>query len=158
MQREQAGGVRGHERDDELIEAAELVIEELGAAAQFPQRDAGGIANGIAGPGPQRGQLGDQCRRRMAGEPGPQVIGAGQDQGPGLVDGLGPLSARTALGHHQCPDRLDGAVPALGGAAGPAGLRGPRCADGVQRAGACPGGGGPAGQSGRLPRHGSRPR
>jgi hypothetical protein len=70
VQREQAGGMGGDERDDELIEAAELVIEELGAAAQFPQCDAGGIANDIAGPGPQRGQLGDECRRRMAGEPG----------------------------------------------------------------------------------------
>jgi hypothetical protein len=29
----------------------------------------------------------------VRGEPGAQVFGAGHDQGPGLVDGLGPLGA-----------------------------------------------------------------
>ena len=52
------------------------------------------------------------------GEPGAQVFGAGHDQGPGLVDGLGPLGAGAALGDHQRPDRLHRAVAALGGAAG----------------------------------------
>ena len=70
-----------------------------------------------------------------AGEPGPQVVGAGHDQRPGLVDGLGPLGAGAALGDHQRADRLDGAVPALRRAAGPAGLGGPGGADGVQRVG-----------------------
>src|SRR5712691_5836220 len=40
-----------------------------------------------------------------------------------------------ALGDHQRPDRLHRAVPALGRAAGPAGLRGPGSADRVQRVG-----------------------
>ena len=71
----------------------------------------------------------------MAGEPGPEVIGTGQDQGPGLVDGLGAFAGGAALGDHERPDRLDGAVPALGRAGCPAGLRGPRGADRVQRIG-----------------------
>src|SRR5260370_37812853 len=71
----------------------------------------------------------------MPGEPGPQVIRAGQDQGPGLVDGPRAFSGGAAPGDHQGPDRLDGAVPALGRAAGPAGLRGPRGADRVQGVG-----------------------
>ena len=121
--------------DDELVEAPELAVEELGAPAQLPQRDAGGIADGVAGPGPQRRQLADQGGDRVPGEPRAQVIGAGHDQGPGLVDGLGPLGAGAALGDHQRPDRLHGAVPALGRAAGPARLRGPGRADRIQRVG-----------------------
>ena len=71
----------------------------------------------------------------MPGEPGPQVIGPGQDQGPGLVDGLGSLGAGAALGDHQRADRLHGAIAALRRAAGPAGLGGAGGADGVQRVG-----------------------
>jgi hypothetical protein len=71
----------------------------------------------------------------VLGEPGPQVIGAGQDQGPGLVDGPGAFSGGAALGDHQRADRLHGAVAALGRAAGPAGLGGPGGADGIQRVG-----------------------
>ena len=88
-------------------------LEELSAPSQLAQRDAGGIANGAAGAGPQRCQAGDQGSRGVLGKAGSQVIGAGLDQGPGLVDGLDPLGAGTALGDHQRPDRLDGAVPAL---------------------------------------------
>jgi hypothetical protein len=54
------------------------------------------------------------------------------DQGPGLVDGLDPLGAGAALGDHQRPDRLDGTIPALRRAAGPAGLRGPGGADSIE--------------------------
>src|SRR5260370_3583173 len=68
----------------------------------------------------------------MPGEPGPQVIRAGRDWGGGLVDGPRAFSGGAAPGDHQGRDRLDGAVPALGRAAGPAGLRGPRGADRVQ--------------------------
>src|SRR6476646_2635895 len=71
----------------------------------------------------------------MAGEPGPQVRWPGQDQGPGLVDGLGPLGAGAALGDHQRADRLHCAVAALGRAAGPAGLGSTGSADRVQRVG-----------------------
>ncbi len=132
---EQAGCAGGHERDDELVEAFELAVEELGAPSQLPQGDAGGVADDIAGAGPQRRQAGDQAGGRVAGEPGPQVIGAGQDQGPGLVDRLGPLGAGRALGDHQRADRLHGAVAALRRAAGPAGLGGPGGADRIQRVG-----------------------
>ena len=90
IQSEQAGRPGRHERDDERIEARELAIEELGASSQFPQGDPGGVADGVAGAGPQRRQLGDQVSGGVPGEAGPQVIGAGQDQGPGLVDRLGP--------------------------------------------------------------------
>ena len=58
VQGEQAGGAGGDERDDELVEALELAVEELGAPAQLAQRDAGGVADDVAGPGPQRRQLG----------------------------------------------------------------------------------------------------
>jgi len=71
----------------------------------------------------------------VLGEPGPQVIGPGQDQGPGLVDRLGAFSHGAALGDHQRADRLDRAVPALRRAAGPAGLGGPGRADGIQQVG-----------------------
>ena len=71
----------------------------------------------------------------MPGEPGPQVIRAGQDQRTGLVDGLGPLVAGAALGDHQRPDRLHRPIASLGRPGRPAGLRGPRRADRVQRIG-----------------------
>jgi hypothetical protein len=71
----------------------------------------------------------------VPGEPGPQIIRAGQDQGPGLVDRPGAFSCGAAPGDHQRADRLDRAVPALWRAAGPAGLRGPGRADGIQRVG-----------------------
>src|ERR1039457_5506902 len=61
------------------------------------------------------------------------VSGPGHHKGPGLVDRLDPLGAHAALGHHQHPDRLHGAVPALRRAAGPAGLGCPRSADSIQR-------------------------
>src|SRR5947207_10153266 len=64
--------------------ALELAAGELRATSQLAQRDAGGVADGAAGPGAQRGQLGDQGSRGVPGEAGPQIIGAGQDQGPGL--------------------------------------------------------------------------
>ena len=41
----------GDEGDDELFEAFELGVEELRAPSQLPQRDPGGIADGVAGPG-----------------------------------------------------------------------------------------------------------
>jgi hypothetical protein len=108
---------------------------ELRASSQLAQRDPGGVADGAAGAGPQRCGLGHQGDYGVAGEPGPQVVGPGHDQGPGLVDGLGPLGAGAALGDHERADRLDGAVPAFRRAAGPAGLRGPGGADGVERVG-----------------------
>ena len=70
---------------------------------------------------------------RVPGEPGPQIVRAGQDQRTGLVDGLGPLVAGAALGHHERPDRLHRPVAALRRPGRPAGLRGPRRADRVQR-------------------------
>ena len=69
----------GDERDDELAEAPELAVEEGGAPSQLAQRDPGGVSDSGAGTGPQPGQLGYQGRGGVAGEPGPQVIGAGQD-------------------------------------------------------------------------------
>ena len=77
----------------------------------------------------------DQVRRGMPGKPGPQVIGAGQDQCPGLVDRLGPPGAGAALGDHQRPDRLHRTVPALRRAAGTAGLRSPRGAHRIEGVG-----------------------
>ena len=94
---EQAGGAAGDEGSDELVEAGELAVEELRAPAEFAQRDPGGVADDVAGPGPQRGQRGDQGSGDVPGEPGAQVIGAGQDQGPGLVDRPGALAAALRL-------------------------------------------------------------
>ena len=120
---EQARGMGGDQRDDELVQALELAVQELRAPPQLPQRDTDGVAGDIAGPGPQGRQPGYQGSRRVPGEPGSQVIGAGQDQGPGLVDRPGAFSRGAAPGDHQRPDRLHGTVPALRRAAGPAGLR-----------------------------------
>jgi len=90
------------------------------------------VADGAAGPGAQRGQLGDQGRHGVPGEAGPQVLGPGQDQGPGLVDRLGAFPCGAALGDHESTDGLNGAVAALGRAAGPAGLGRPGSADGIE--------------------------
>ena len=135
VQGEQAGGTSGDERGDELIQALELAVEELRAPAQLPQRDTSGVADDVAGPGPQRRQAADQAGGRVPGEPGAQVVGPGQDQRPGLVDRLDPLGAGAALGDHQRPDRLDCAVPALRRAPGPARLGGPGGTDRIQRVG-----------------------
>ncbi|HEX7270094.1 MAG TPA: hypothetical protein VF256_22090 [Streptosporangiaceae bacterium] len=43
--------MRPHAGDDELIEAVELGAGELRAPSQLAQRDAGGVADGAAGPG-----------------------------------------------------------------------------------------------------------
>jgi len=120
-------------RDDEVIEPLELRIEEPGAPAELPQRDADRVLNGITRPGPQGRDRLRQRGRGEPGEPGPQVIRAGHEQRSGLVDGLGPLGTGAALGHHQRPDRLHRAVPALGCPGRPPGLRGPRGADRIQR-------------------------
>ena len=135
---------------------SELAAEELRAPSQLAQRDAGGVADVLPGRGRSDARLGDQGSGGVAGEAGSQVIGAGQDQGPGLVDRLGPLGAGAALGDHQRPDRLDGTVPALRRAAGPAGLRGPGGADGIERVRLALPGAGPGGQSGRPRRPGRR--
>jgi len=47
------GGDKG---EDELVEALELAVEELGAPSQLAQRDPGGIPDSGAGTGPQPGQ------------------------------------------------------------------------------------------------------
>ena len=120
VQGEQAGGAGGHQGNDQLVQALQLAVGELRAPPQFPQRDPGRVADDVAGPGPQRRQRGGQGRGGVPGEPCPQVIGAGQDQGPGLVDRLGALADGAAPGGHQRPDRLDLPVPAPGNAAGPA--------------------------------------
>ena len=133
VEAEQAGGAGGHERDDEVIEPLELAVEELHAPAELPQRDADRVLGGVTGPGAQRRDRFGQRGRGEPGEPGPQVIRPGHDQRPGLVDRLGPLIAGAAFGDHQRPDRLHRAVPALRRPCCPAGLRGPRGADRVQR-------------------------
>ena len=89
VQGEQAGCAGCHEGNDELVQALKLVIEELSAPPWLPQRDPGGVAGDVAGAGPQRRQAGDQADGRVLGEADPQVIGPGQDQGPGLAVRLG---------------------------------------------------------------------
>jgi hypothetical protein len=108
---------------------------ELRAASQLPQRHAGGVADDVTGTRPQRRGLGHQRSHGVRGEPGSQVLGSGQDQGPGLVERLDPLGARAALGDHQRADRLDGAVAAPGRAGRPPALSRPGGADRVERAG-----------------------
>ena len=94
---QQGGGVRADaaaaeqtrradsdERDDQLVQPTDLGIEELHPPAELAQRDAEGVIGGITRAGPQ-GR--DRLRQRASpfpGEPGPQIVGAGQDQGPGL--------------------------------------------------------------------------
>jgi hypothetical protein len=119
---QQAGGAGGHERDDELVQALQLAVQELRAPSQLAQRNPGGVAGDVAGTGPQRRQPGHQRSRGVLGEAGSQVIGAGQDQGPGLVDRLGAFTCGAALGDHQRADRLDGTVAALRRAGRPAWL------------------------------------
>ena len=51
---DKAGSAGSDKGADEVIEAAELAVEELRAASQLAQRDAGGVADGAAGPGAQR--------------------------------------------------------------------------------------------------------
>jgi hypothetical protein len=84
---------------------------------------------------PQRCQVGDQGGGGVPGEAGPQLIGPGHDQRPGLIDRLGSLGAGAALGDHQRSDRLDRAVAAFRRAQRPAGQGRAGGADGVQRVG-----------------------
>jgi hypothetical protein len=58
VQGQKARGAGGDQGDDELVQALELAIEELGAPSQLPQRDADGIAHDVAGAGPQAGDPG----------------------------------------------------------------------------------------------------
>jgi hypothetical protein len=125
------GGTGGDQGDDELAGALELAAGEHGAPSQLAQRDPGGITGDVTGAGPQRRDPGHQGSRGVLGESGPQIIGPGQEQGPGLFDRPGAFSCGAALGDHQRADRLDRAVPALRCAGRPAGLGGPGGADRV---------------------------
>src|SRR3974390_1588811 len=58
---------------------------ELGAAARLAHGPPGAGAGRAARGGPRGGQVGGRIRRAVAGEPGPDVVRAGQDQRPGLV-------------------------------------------------------------------------
>jgi hypothetical protein len=121
-----------HEGNDEFIEALEPAVEELRAPPQLAQRDPGGVADGATGPGPQRSRLAHQRGYGVPCEPGPQVIG------PVTIRDLAWLmvwvrSAR-ALRLATISARIASTEPpGPWRAAGPAGLRGPGGADGVQR-------------------------
>ncbi|HEY2127126.1 MAG TPA: hypothetical protein VGH77_08070, partial [Streptosporangiaceae bacterium] len=108
--------------------AVAVVIVAHGLAHLTGGGQAPAVGDGADGGGGARCCIG----RGGHPEPGPQLIGPGHDQGPGLVDRLGPLGAGTALGDHQRPDRLDRPVPALRRATGPPGLRRPRSAHGIK--------------------------
>ncbi len=71
----------------------------------------------------------------MLGKTGADVVWAGNDQGPSLVDRLGALGPGATSGDRQGTDSLNLPVPAFGCTPGPAGLRGPRRADGVEGVG-----------------------
>src|SRR6266508_4060234 len=128
-------GLVGDEEDEQLVETVDLVGDELGASDQFSQRDAGGVADGVARAGTQRGCLGHQRSAGVLREPGPDIVGSGANKGSGLVDRLGPLAAGAALGDHQCADRLDRAVATLGRTPGPARLGCSGLADRIERIG-----------------------
>ena len=124
----------GYQRDDELVQALELAVQELRAPPELPQRDADGVAGDTAGPGPQRRQPGNQGGRGVPGEPGSQVIGAGQEQSPGLVDG--PVRSPAALRRATISARIASTAPSRPfGAPRARRLRGPGSADRVQRIG-----------------------
>jgi len=113
-----AGSLRPAKRTGALVGLGQGGIR---APSQLAQRDAGGVAPA----GPQRRQPGHQ-RSRVC-----RVKRARSSSGPVRTSALAWLivwvrSPRgAALGDHQRPDRLDGAVPALRGAGRPAGLGGP---------------------------------
>jgi hypothetical protein len=92
IEREQAGGAGSHAGDDQFVGVLELAAGELGAPTQLAHRDPGGVADDVAGAGPQRRQLSDQVCGVMLGEPGPQVVGAGQDGTHPLT--VGPVTPR----------------------------------------------------------------
>ena len=119
----------------ELANIRYFKVEVAGAAAELAQGQQGVVADHAARAGPQRGQLGDQLCRAMPGEPGPDVVRAGQDQGPGLVDRLGSLGAGGALGDHQRPDCLHRAVTSSWRSGRPAGLGGAGGTDRIERIG-----------------------
>ena len=75
VQGQQARRAFGDQRADQLIEAVQLAIEELGTAAELAQRDPGRVAGHVAWPGPQRRDRLYQLRRGAPGEPGPQLPG-----------------------------------------------------------------------------------
>ena len=52
VQGEQAWGAGGDQRDDEVVEALELAVQEHRAPSQLAQRDAGRITRDVAEPGP----------------------------------------------------------------------------------------------------------
>ena len=51
----------------------------------------------LPGRGRSEASLGDEGGGGVPGEPGPQILGPGQDQGPGLADGLGAFAAALRL-------------------------------------------------------------
>src|ERR1039457_7502442 len=62
-----------HQRSDELVEAADLGVEELGALSQLGQCGAGSISDDIVPAGPERGEGGTQRCEGLASETGTDV-------------------------------------------------------------------------------------
>jgi len=133
VEAEQLRRADGDQRGDQVIQPLDLRAGELHAPAELAQRDADRVASRVAGAGPQCGYPGGQGCGPVPGEPGPQLVRAGQDQGAGLVNRLGPLVAGTAPGDHERPDRLHRAVAAPGLARRPARQGSTGGADRVQR-------------------------
>jgi hypothetical protein len=88
--------------DDLLVQAVELVTRELGTAAQFPQRDRGGVADDLAGARPQLRQPGDQLSGRVPSEPGADVVAARHDQRPGRACGPSLPAPSATRWHAHC--------------------------------------------------------
>lgn len=71
----------------------------------------------------------------MLAKAGPDVVWACDHKGSSLVYRPRALGAGAALSDHECPDRLYGAVAALGSTSGPARQGSSCCAHGVKRVG-----------------------
>jgi hypothetical protein len=56
---EQARGVGTDEGHDELVEAGDLALQELGSSSELVQRHPGGMADNFTTTGPQASQAGD---------------------------------------------------------------------------------------------------
>ena len=104
VQGEQARGTGGDEGDDERIQALQLAVEEFRAPSQLPQRDAGGVADHVARPRPQRERAGPVMADVVAQRRDQAQVGAlgcrvadgadGVECGAAQLKGQGKLAAR----------------------------------------------------------------
>ncbi len=104
---QQTGGDLGDQVGHELVEGGLLGVEDQHPLTEGSQRDLGGVDHRVAaGTWPQRGGDRRDPSSGQARQLVSQVVGGGEAEVTGLLDGLDPRRPGRALRYHQTPGSL----------------------------------------------------